>query len=85
MKSKLSQQLIRDIAKKHNLTHNQVELIVKSAFEFQHNVLRNIADKSIFFFPRTRIQGFGTFDVPVNKKKILLKYKDNARATLRTK
>lgn len=71
MKSKLSQTIIRTIANKYKLSHQQVEDIIKSPFEFQHDVMTNQCNKELMIFPTTRIRGFGIFAITDNKKKKL--------------
>jgi len=77
MKSKFSQQLIKDLANSHNLTPKEVESVVRSQFEFQHDIQTNKCNKKLLYFPTTRIYGLGTFLVTEKQRSILYKNKMN--------
>ena len=77
MRSKFSQQLIREIASKYKLTAKQVEDIVKSPFSFQHDVQRYRCNKQLMIYPTVRIPYFGLFLVTERMKNKLFISKKN--------
>ena len=85
MKSKFSQQLIRDLAAKYRLTPKQIEDIVRSPFVFQHDVQKNRCDRHLLIYPNVRIPNFGMFLVVDIIKEKLFKNKQNGIAGIRQK
>lgn len=83
MKSKFSQQLIKNIAISYNLPVKEIENIVKSQFEFQHDIQTNKCDKKLLYFPTTRIYGLGMFVVTEKQRSILYRNKINGITKLK--
>jgi nucleoid DNA-binding protein len=72
------QEIIKDIAKKYNLTMQQVEDIVYSQHRFVAHVMKDVAIRDEIYFPSVRLMDFGIFYCPEKIKYVLTKNKNES-------
>jgi len=65
MTNPASTKIYKELAKKYNLTHDEISKIVDSQFEFAKKVIASGEDKKI------RLQYLGTFEVKEGRRGVL--------------
>ena len=60
----VEKELIKQTAKKHNLTQGQVEEMLNLQFRFVAHVIGKKSDRSELHFPSIRVMGLGIFHSP---------------------